>query len=433
MEDRSQELCIVGAGPVGLGMARAFAARGIAYAQLESDQGVGGNWRHGVYESAHIISSKRTTEYADFPMPESYPDFPSGAQMLAYLESFARTFNLLPRIEFGRTLQAARPLPDGRWELTLEDGTVRLHKGLVLCSGHHWDRRWPEIPGTFAGEYLHSKDYRSAEQLRGKRVLVIGAGNSACDVASEAARVGTSCDIALRRGHWFLPKTVFGMPVVEIMKPWLPVPAQRLLIKTLLKVMVGDYARYGLPRPTHRIFDEHPTLNGELLHYLKHGRIHPRTNVARFEGSAAIFEDGTRHTYDLVIAATGFHVSFPVLPEGLIAVKGSTPQLYGGVVLPDVKNLYVVGSSQPRFGFGPLVTPGARLVALLVELQDQMELPIGRVLQALGMELPQSHLVDPHAAIREMRLAQVVLPRVAPRLEKRLRKKLAIRAREAHR
>jgi hypothetical protein len=408
--DRSESFAIIGAGPVGLGMARALLKHNIPYDELEADDDLGGNWKHGVYTTAHIISSRKTTEFADYPMPADYPDFPSAKQMFDYLHDYARHFNLLPHIQFNTKVLMARPLPDRRWELELASGERRIYKGLLVCNGHHWDRRWPDYPGKFTGEYIHSKDYRSPEMLKGKRVLVIGGGNSACDLASEAARVGQRCDLSIRRGYWFLPKTMLGIPTAELALDWAPVWLQRLTLRLLLRVIVGDYRKYGLPLPNHRIFEAHPTLNSELLHYVKHGRIKPRPDISRFEGQCVHFVDGTSEEYDLVVAATGFNVSFPFLPPGLVPVKGAVAQVYGGCVLPDCKHLYIIGTTQVRYGFGPLVTPGAEVVVQMIELQDQMELPIGLVMKESGVRLPTSHLVDPFKALRSIKRAKYTLP-----------------------
>jgi hypothetical protein len=423
MLDRSTHMAVIGAGPVGLAVAAALLRHGIPYEQLEADDDLGGNWYHGVYETAHIISSKKTTEYADFPMPAEYPDFPSARQMLDYLRAYAEHFSLRPHIQFRTKVLMCTPLTDGRWELELAGGERRVYKGVVVCNGHHWDRRFPELRGTFAGEMLHSKDYRHPRQLEGRRVLVIGGGNSACDLASEAARVGSACDLSLRRGYWFLPKTIFGVPLPELVPGWTPVWAQRLFLRVLLRVVVGRYEAYGLPRPDHRIFEAHPTLNGELLHYVKHGRIRPRPAVERLDGRRVHFTDGSSAEYDTIVCATGFRLSFPFLPAGLVPVEGSNALLYGGCTLPDYKNLYVVGTAQARYGFGPLLTPAADLLCRLIKLQDQMELPVGLVLKESGARPPSTHLLDPHAALRCMRRAKYTLPLLV-RKERRLRARL---------
>lgn len=427
MADRSAQIALIGAGPVGLGLAKALLEQKIPYEQLEADDALGGNWYHGVYETVHIISSRKTTEYADYPMPADYPDFPSRQQMLDYLRDYAEKFQLRPHIQFNTKVVMALPLTEGRWELELANGEKRVYKGLIVCNGHHWDRRFPKYPGNFAGEYIHSKDYRSPSQLSGKRVLVIGGGNSACDIAAEAARVGKTARISLRRGYWFLPKTLFGVPSAELIKGWVPVWAQRIFLRVMLRIAIGKYSDYGLPEPNHKVFEAHPTINSEMLYYVKQGRIHPRPDIARFEGKTVHFVDGTSEEFDMVVCATGYHVSFPFLPPGLVPVKGSTAQLYGGCVLPEYKNLYIVGTSQLRYGFGPVVTPGVDLIARMIAAQDRMELPIGLVMKESGVRLPTTHLVDPHAALRGIRRGKRMLP-VLLWKEKRLRKKLAGRA-----
>ncbi len=249
-----ERLLVIGAGPVGLAFARALGTHGLPYDQVDAADGIGGNWRHGVYRTAHIISSRRTTEYPDFPMPEEYPDFPSADQMLAYLEAYADAFGLHEHIRLRTEVRSVRPRPDALWDVELASGEGAVYKGVLVCNGHHWCRHVPRYPGSFSGVTIHSKDYRGPEDLAGRRVLVVGGGNSACDIASEGARVAEHCALSLRRGYWFLPKTILGRPLPELIPPWLPVPTQRLLLRAALALVVGDYRRYGLPKPDHRIF-----------------------------------------------------------------------------------------------------------------------------------------------------------------------------------
>ncbi|MBS1797989.1 MAG: NAD(P)-binding domain-containing protein [Acidobacteria bacterium] len=426
MEERAEKFLIVGAGPCGLGVAKALKEAGIAYDQAEADTDVGGNWYHGVYETAHIISSRKTTEYADFPMPADYPDFPSRKQMSDYYKLYADTFGLRENIEFETKVVMCRPrAADDRWEVEFAGGAQRLYKGVIVCNGHHWDRRFPEYEGAFTGEWLHSKDYRNPDQIAGKRVLVIGGGNSACDVVSEAARVGAEAHLSLRRGYWFLPKTLFGRPSAESWAMHLPVFLQRMILKTMLRVVVGRYEDYGLPHPDHKLFEHHPTVSSEILHYLKHGRIKPHRDIRRFDGKTVEFVDGERIEVDAIVCATGFFVSFPFLPENLVPVEnGNIAKVYAGCVLADYKNIYVFGTQQVRYGVGPLITPAARLLAKIIKLQDAMELPIGLVMKESGARLPDTHLVDPIASLRRMRLADRTLPLLLRR-EKKLRRKFA--------
>ena len=424
MQDKSSIFLIIGAGPCGLSHAKALKDAGIAYEQVEADDEVGGNWYHGTYRTAHIISSRRTTEFTDFPMPSDYPDFPSQRQMGDYYELYTDTFNLRPKIEFKTKVTAVRPRADELWDVELANGEQRVYKGVLVCNGHHWHKRFPKYSGEFTGEYIHSKDFKSPEQLAGKRVLVIGGGNSACDVVSEAARVSEMAHLSLRRGYWMTPKTVFGKPSIESPLVHLPVPIQRLLLRVLLRVVVGKYSDYGLPKPDHKIFEKHPTISTEIFHYLKHGRIQPRPDIARFDGRTVHFTDGTRDDFDMIVAATGFYLSFPFLPEGMVPMKNEQlALLYGGCVLPEYKHFYLIGTQQVRYGIGPLLTPASKLVARMIKMQDEMELPIGLVLKESGSPLPDTHLVDPIRSLRQMKIANYTLPLLL-RKERRLRKRI---------
>lgn len=408
--DTSQSILIIGAGPVGLALAKALGEADIACTQVEATDHVGGNWAHGVYETAHIISSRRTTEYPDFPMPESYPDFPSARQMKDYFNAYADRFGLRERIRFDTSVQRVTPREDRLWDVTFSDGSTSTWKGVACCNGHHWSRSLPEWTKRYESRLIHSKDYRSPDELRGKRVLVLGGGNSGCDVASEAARVGASAEWSLRRGYWFMPKTFFGTPSVEFMNPWLPVPAQRLVLRGLIRTVVGRYERYGLPTPDHKLFEAHPTVSTEVFHYLKHGRLAVRPDVADVRGDELVFSDGTTGRYDLVVCATGYDVSFPFLPDGLVRIDGKAPRLYGGVMTRDHRHLYIVGAFQPRYGLGPLVRPMSVLLARWIRLQDELTQPLGRVFEALGVPPTKTHLVDPHAALRQMKVAMRLDP-----------------------
>ena len=193
----------------------------------------------------------------------------------------------------------------------------------------------------------------------------------------------------------------------------------------MLYIVVGKYEDYGLPRPDHKLFEHHPTVNSELLHYLKHGTIKPHKDVKSFDGKTVHFVDGTNAEFDLIVCGTGFYVSFPFLPEGLVPVKnGNLAMLYAGCVLPDYKNLYIVGTQQVRYGVGPLLTPATKMIATMIKLQDEMELPIGLVMKESGAKLPTSHLIDPIASLRGMKIAKYTLPLLL-RKEKKLRHKFA--------
>lgn len=404
-----ERVAIIGAGPVGISAARALKLKGIAYDQIEADSAVGGNWRHGVYASAHIISSRKTTEFPDFPMPGHYPDFPSAAQMLEYLNSYLQHYELMEHIIFNTKVEEVSPGNDGLWDLKLSNGETRTYSGVIVCNGHHWDRRWPSYPGELSAELLHSKDYKSPEQLQGKRVLVIGGGNSACDIVSEAARVGSAAHLSLRRGYWFLPKTFYGVPTAELLNTCMPVWMQRIYLRILLAIAVGDYRKYGLMKPDHKLFEHHPTINTELLHYLKHGKITPHPDIRKFDGKTVEFVDGIKEEFDIVICGTGFNVSVPFLAPGLVEIVGPVVKTHWGMVSLRHRNLFIYGWAQARYGFGPLLTPASELLADLILLQRRLSHPVGEILSRMNQPLPTDHLLDPMATLRQLKAAKKML------------------------
>jgi len=400
---------VIGAGPVGLSMARALKQAGLSYTHVEATDHVGGNWAHGVYETAHIISSKKTTEFPSDPMPADYPDFPSAQQMHAYFEAFADRHQLRGAIRFNTRLQWCEP--DGtKWRCTFDDGTSETFTGVFVCNGHHWARNLPDWTAAFAGEVLHSKDYKRPEQLAGRRVLVLGGGNSGCDLASEAGRVASEADWSLRRGTWILPKSLFGRPSVEFISPRVPVAVQRVFVRAMVRAVIGRYSDYGLPEPEDRPFDRHPTVNSEVFHYLQHGRLGARPGVAGVDGHTVRFVDGTSAEYDVVACGTGFDVAFPFLPDGLVPVRGKVAQLIGGALVPGYPGLNIVGAYQPRYGLGPLVEPFTDMLAEWAKLQAEFDVPLVDVLQALGQAPPPSEVMDPHANLRQIRMSRLATP-----------------------
>jgi cation diffusion facilitator CzcD-associated flavoprotein CzcO len=151
----ARRYCVIGAGYAGNGVAKALKNAGLDYDHIERNDVIGGNWYDGVYESTHIISSRDTTGYGDFPMPASYPDFPSRDQMLVYLNSYVDHFGLRDQIEFGTEVVRVEPLDDhgmSGWAVELDSGEVRHYAGVVVANGHHWRKRYPSYPATSAAD-----------------------------------------------------------------------------------------------------------------------------------------------------------------------------------------------------------------------------------------------------------------------------------------
>lgn len=384
-------VCIIGSGSSGITAAQVLHARGVPYDCFEAGSDVGGNWRFGndnemssAYESLHINTSRQLMEYAAYPMPESLPDYPNHRQIAQYFDDFVDHFGLRETITFRTEVTKVEPLSSGgeaggdRSAVTFRsrDGgepQTRTYRDVIVANGHHWDPRWPEpgFPGaeTFPGEQLHAHYYRTSEPLAGKRVLVLGIGNSACDIAVESTRVAASTDLAMRRGAHILPKYMFGMPTDHLTDSPLargPLKLQQLSMAALLRLSQGKVTDYGLPEPDHEVLHAHPTVSQDLLNRLGHGDITVRPNIDRFEGSKVFFTDGTSGEYDVVVYCTGYRVSFPFFTEEVVRAEDNHVELYRRVVHPDHPGLYFVGLIQPLGAIMPLAEAQAEWVGDLV-------------------------------------------------------------------
>ena len=382
MDDRRDRVCLIGAGYSGNGLARALQRAGIAYDQLEATDRIGGNWSHGVYRSTHLISSAKSTQYVDFPMPDHYPTFPSAAQMLAYLQSYVDHFGLAEHMEFDTEVRSVHPVDangTAGWNVDLASGETRRYRAVVIANGHYWERNLPDYPGKFTGTQVHSKDYKGPEDFAGQRVLVVGAGNSASDIAVEASATFGTADVSMRRGYWFIPKTLFGIPSSEWDRVWLPMPLQRAAFRQMLRLNYGDYRRYGLQRPDHRLFTRDVTVNTSLMYALLHGRVRVRPEIERFDGARVHFTDGTSGEYDTIIWATGFHTRFPMLDESMFVWENGDPLLVEHVLVPRYANLYLWGLVAPRSGAGRIISHGAAFLAEAIPAQAEFAEPLSDV------------------------------------------------------
>lgn len=341
-------VCIVGAGPAGLSAARALRRLGIPYDQYERHSDVGGIWDLDnpgtpMYESAHFISSRKTSGFFDFPMPEAFPDYPSNRQILRYTRDFATAYGLRAAIRFDTAVEAVERDGDA-WAVTLDDGSRHDYGAVICATGVTWTPRTPVHPGEFTGEARHSSTYRDPREFRGKRVLVVGLGNSGADIACDAAANADAAFVSVRRGYHVIPKHVFGIPSDEFSErgPSLPLWLERPVFSAILRLLQGDLTRYGLPKPDHRLFESHPLLNSQLVHYLQHGDVAVRPDVARLDGSRVRFVDGSAQEIDLVLYATGYDWAIPYA-EKLFDWHDGRPDLYLTAFNREHHNLFGLG------------------------------------------------------------------------------------------
>ena len=370
-------VAIIGAGSSGIAALKGLRDRGIDAIAFEASDRIGGNWvfgnRNGMsaaYRQLFINTSRERMEYADFPMPKSLPDFPHHTQIAEYFDSYADHFGLREHVRFDTRVERAVREDDGTWALTLGaegDSTVERFDALLVANGHHWDPRWPEpaFPGhdAFAGRQMHAHAYRDNDIFADRDVVILGMGNSAMDIAVEASYVARRTFLAARRGAWIIPKYMFGRPVDQLPQdPRVPFKVRQRVIHNLIRMHVGDLTRYGLPKPDHKFGEAHPTVSGRILDRIQHGAITPKPNIARLDGDAVVFDDGSREHADAVYC-TGYRISFPFFDEDFIAAPDNHIELFRRVFHPDVDNVFFVALLQPLGATMPLAEAQGQWIA----------------------------------------------------------------------
>jgi cation diffusion facilitator CzcD-associated flavoprotein CzcO len=373
--------CVIGAGISGLTAGKALTDWGLPYTCFESSDDIGGNWyfrnpngASSAYQSLHIDTSRDGVSFRDMPMsPDEFPDYPHHSQILGYLHRYAETFGLRDRIRFETSVERAERKDGGGWRLSLSDGSTQEFDFLVVGNGHHWNPRFPEFPGTFDGEELHAHHYIQPDDpldLYGKRVLVVGIGNSGVDITSELSRKGVAEQvfISTRSGAWVMPKYFLGRPLDTLVKvnPRLPVKLQRFFARPLPRLASGRMEDFGLPRPDHRFLEAHPTVSSELLLRLGSGDAIAKPNIAELQGESVRFEDGSVERVDAIIYATGYNITFPFFdPEFLSAPDNRLP-LYKRIFRPGIDDLALIGFAQAIPTLFPFVEIQSKLVARYV-------------------------------------------------------------------
>lgn len=359
----SRTAAVIGAGSSGLAAAKNFREAGYEVTVFEREGDLGGNWNYGkptarVYRSTHTISSKPGTEYPDFPMPAAFPDYPHHRQILQYLQDYAAHFDLIPLIQFHAGVRRVEPETEGRadsgWQVEIENGASHRFDALIIANGHNWYPKQPDYPGTFTGRILHSAEYREPDIFTGQRVLVVGGGNSGCDIVVEAAQNARHAWHSTRRGYWYMPKYLMGMPADQVndrmLALGLPLWLRRAMAGIGHRLAVGPRGRNGLPAPDHKLFETHPIVNSLLPYYVGHGDITPKPDVVRFEGRTVHFADGSAAEVDVIVLATGFLIRFPFIDERHLNWRNGRPNLYLHVFHPVSDTLFVAGMIQPDSG-----------------------------------------------------------------------------------
>jgi len=370
------DVIIVGAGWSGLLACKYCLSEGLKTLVLESRDSIGGIWAYsndqtlgGVMKSTETMSSRCITEISDFPMPITYPDFPSHQQILAYLKLYCANFHLEEHIRLGCNVIKVKKIGT-MWEITCEDGSAYLANSVVVCSGVH---RYPNDVSRhqrfsqYTGKILHSAAIKEiSADYAGKTVIIWGGGESASDIALEASRVAVRVYWCIPNGQWFAPKVVGG---------WPPFPSSRRKvadhISSRLRLILSPTHRYS-PFIS-QYFEYTFGVNGHgqeawrteapysrsflnksrnVLSRLKSGHVIPKRDLHHCEGDTVFFTDGSCAKAEFIITCSGYRASFPFFEEPTI-LAADPRTWYKHIFYNDDPTLALVGFARPVFGSIP--------------------------------------------------------------------------------
>ncbi|RFS15919.1 NAD(P)/FAD-dependent oxidoreductase [Emticicia sp. C21] len=384
-----KQVCIIGAGSSGIVAAKVLKENGISFDCFEKGSDIGGNWRfnndNGVssaYRSLHINTNRKAMAFADYPMPDDYPMYPHHSHIIKYFEDYVAHFGIREYITFNTAVTDVTQRPDGTYVVTFDNGKTENFQYIIVANGHHWKPRFPNpaFNGTFTGKSFHSHEYKESAQVRDKDVLVVGIGNSAVDIAAEAARLHTGkVVISTRSGAHITPNWIWSMPFDNLANAFtskLPLSIQRLTLSIVLWLARGKQEDFGVPKPKRPLLSEHPTLSQDLLHLSGRGAIKFKPNIKEFQGKTVVFEDGSHQDFDVVIYATGYKLSFPFLKHYIEFDVEETNdlRLYKRVIHPNFPNLFFIGLLQPLGAIMPLAELQAKWIAKIAK--GECKLPL---------------------------------------------------------
>ncbi len=354
----ARRYAVIGAGASGLCCAKYLVQSGCGDVTIfEIGTQIGGLWCYGndnglssAYRTLHINTARNLTSFSDFGFDDGVQMFPDHRDMHRYLVSYAEHFGLTRRIRFESRVVKVEPAATygrdaPRWEVRLENGTVEAFDRVIVATGHlSKPLHVPEFQDGFKGEYLHSHYYREPEPFVGKRICVIGVGNSACDIASDVCVTSPKTVMVARSGVMIGPKLIFGYAFTDITmklyRKWIPDAVRRRVIAFLVYLIHGRMTDLGFKPLTQRA---HPTTSAVVVPHIAYRRILVKQGIERIEGRRIFFNDGTSDEFDTLIACTGYLIDLPMIPPSVLEVKDNAVNLYKRICAPGWEGLYFMG------------------------------------------------------------------------------------------
>lgn len=354
---KTKRVAVIGAGASGICAAKIMKEGGFDVTVYEIGSQIGGMWcfendngLSSAYRTLHINTSRRVTRFSDLDFDEDVQFFPDHADMHRYLVKYADHFGVTPLIRFNTPVADVAPdfapgreMP--RWQVTTQDGKSESYDSVIAASGHlHVPRHVPMFREQFTGEYLHAHHYREPDPFVGKRICIVGVGNSACDITGDLCATAKRCVMVARSGVLILPKLIFGMPFTDLssrlQRPWIPYPVRRALLGWLTWLVHGNMDKLGFKKPDKRV---HTTSNGTIVTDIAYRRVDVKQGIERIDGQDIHFADGTSDTFDVLIGATGYRTDLPFISPKIVPVGDNEIDLYQRIVPPNWPGLYLLG------------------------------------------------------------------------------------------
>jgi cation diffusion facilitator CzcD-associated flavoprotein CzcO len=355
----SLPVAVIGAGPCGLAAVRNFQKLNIPCVGFEVHSDVGGLWdienpMSTVYQSAHLIASKTMMDYHEFRFKDHVAEYPHHAEMKKYFHDYVEHFDLRKYYQFNTKVENCERDQDGNWDITTtnlktNEKTTQKYSHLVIANGIFNFANMPKIKGqeTFKGEIIHSSKYKHSKMFDDKKVLIVGAGNTGCDIAVDAVHHAQYVDMSVRRGYYFVPKYIFGKPADTLGSGMskLPMAVKNTLQDKIFKMYIPDPTKYGFPKPDYKPFESHPIVNSLILHHLGHGDLEIMADIDYIDGNKVFFKDGDCKEYDLIVCCTGYKLHYPFIDKKYLNWKEgeSCPNLYLNIFNPEFNNVFILG------------------------------------------------------------------------------------------
>jgi dimethylaniline monooxygenase (N-oxide forming) len=388
-----KKVAVIGAGAGGVCAAKYMIQAGFDVTVFEAGSNVGGLWvyendngRAQAYKHLSIISSRKFTRFTDFDFDAQTPRFPTHWDMARYLDQYAEHFGVKERTRFRSRVSEVTPLfrpgkEEPRWRVSTEDGYTDEYDAVLIATGHLNEPNHVESFQAFAGEYMHSSAYRTADRFAGRRVCVVGMGNSGVDIASGVCGVAERTVIVARSGVVIQPKVVFGIPwsdiAISLRKRWIPYKVRLKIMSWLIYMAHGDLTKLGIKRPARRT---HPTLSESIIMDIEYNRVFVKPDIAEIDGRKIRFVDGSMEEFDVLIGATGYKVHLPFLSDDVLPVRGNHVDLYKRIFVPDWPGLCFVGMLNPLATLNRIFEEQSRL--LVQYIAGDVQLPSTREMRA---------------------------------------------------